>query len=218
MTVLEEPARAILDRWREAAARGDVDAVLSEAAALLGSAADDPERVRIATGAGGEPSGLAVRLARLAAIDADRPRSIQAVVDQLVTADSIGVVSAGPLTTDVLDRLFRVADELAPVITDRASIARGLAEFGIHPVLEDPAAADRLLVPAVAIHGSRVWSSRPILDAANRATTGDPTAVVVHARPLAHLDDAARRAFRPRPWVDEAADERWSQPYRPPAA
>lgn len=217
MTTLDEPIGALIERWRDATVLGDVDGVLAEAGALVTAAANDPELVRVATGVVGDPSGLAGRLAHLAAIEADRGRAVHLVVERLVSADSIGVVSAGPLTTDVLDHLFRTADELAPIITDRASVARGLAEFGVHPVFEDPAAADRLLVPAVAVHGSRIWSSRVILDAADRATAGDPTAVLVHARPLAHLDDAARRAFRPEPWVDEAADDRWSQPYRPPA-
>jgi hypothetical protein len=217
MTVLTEPVGEILARWREAVALGDADAVLAEAATMTVSAADDPERVRIATGARAEGASLAARLAHLAAIESDRGRAVRLVAEQLATADSIGVVSAGPLTTDILDHLFRTAEDLAPVITDRPSVARGLAELGIHPVHEDPAAADRLLIPAVAVHGSRVWSSRSILETADRATGADPTAVLVHARPLAHLDDEARRAFRPEPWVDEAADDRWSQPYRPPA-
>lgn len=212
MNGLAETAPTILERWRSSGEQQVVD----EASELLTTRASDPEIVRVATYLVRSGSGsVDERVRYLIRVEAGHSESVQAIARRLASAQSVGVVSDGPLTTEVIHRLRRLTDDLIPFVTDRASVARSLGEVGIHPIQDDPASADRLLVPAVAIHGQRVWSSSSILAAARRATEADPTAVLVHARPLAHLDDAARHAFRPDSWVDEAADERWSVPYRP---
>lgn len=212
--MITETPLDILTRWRARLPEPDgLAAIRAEANDLLTTAADDPEVVTICA-AVREPDDAAAELGRLAAIADDR-RGLRAVVDALIGADSIGVVSDGPLTTDVLIDVVREADGLLPLVTDRPSVARGLATLGMEPMVDDPAAADRLLVPALAVHGRRIWSSASVLAVADRATRADPTAVVVHARPLAHLKTAARRLFRPPPWAADAADERWSFPGRP---
>jgi hypothetical protein len=212
--MITEPLPDLLARWRDAVRSGGLDAVRVEADSILARQASDPEIVTCCSAVQGDEAEAATRLGHLIAA-ADDARAVLAVADQLASADSIGVVSHGPLTTEVLGAVLQRTEELLPLVTDRPSVARGLVGLGAHPILDDPAGADRFLLPAVAVHQQRVWSSASILSTANRATRADPTAVVVHSRPLAHLDDRARRAFRPEAWVDEASDERWSVPYRP---
>ncbi len=210
--MLVEPIAERLARWRADLAAGRGDRVAAEAEAVLATIAHDAESVVTALAAG-RPDAATV-LARLAGL-ADDDAGLDAVVERLVSADSIGVLSDGPRTISVLEALARRTDEIVPLVTDRPSVARGLLAVGAHAVVDDPAAADRLLLPAVAVHETRVWSSSRILDAADRATAADATAVLVHVRPLAHLDAEARLRFRPPPWVTDRADERWTVPWRP---
>ncbi len=212
--MIDEPLPDRLGRWRDAVRAGDLAGIRAEADDLLERNASDPELVTACTAVHGEDETIVNRLGHLLALD-DDVRVPLAAADHLASADSIGVLSHGPLTIEVLTAVLQRTDELLPLVTDRPSVARGLVGLGAHPILDDPATADRLLLPAVAIHEHRVWSSAAILEMAARATRLDPTAVVVHARPLAHLDDRARAAFRPEAWVDEAADERWTVPFRP---
>lgn len=212
--MIDEPLPDRLGRWRDAVRSGDLVSVRSEADTLLARFASDPEIVTACTAVQGDDETVANRLGHLLAL-ADDVRVPIAAADHLASADSIGVLSHGPLTIEVLAAVLQRTDALLPLVTDRPSVARGLVGLGAHPILDDPATADRLLLPAVAVHEHRVWSSAAILEMAARATQLDPTAVVVHARPLAHLDERARAAFRPEAWVDEAADERWTVPFRP---
>lgn len=210
----DEPILDVVHRWRRRATT-DEDAVRAAAADLVVRGAANPEVVTVCGAVIDAKVGeVGARLGGLEAL-ADDPTPLEEVVAALAGAGSLGVVSHGPLTTDVLIGLLRMADDLLSVMTDRPSVARSLDGLGIQAIEADPARADRLLLPAVAVHRSRVWSSAPILEVAARATAIDPTAVVVHAKPLAHLDDAARLRFRSPAWATDADDERWSFPFRP---
>lgn len=202
----EDDPAALLARWRN-----DPPAtVRDECADLQVRRPDDPilatitERVDRLNDA-----LLAAGLALLEAAFHD-PTHARAVAGICRDAETLGVVSHGPRTLGVVEQLE--PGEPPILITDRSSVARVLEGMGALVNRGDPASADRLLIPALAVHRHRIWSSGPILALAARALAVDPTGVVVHAHPFAHLSDATRTRFRPPGWCTDHADDRWTIP------
>lgn len=208
MVVGKEPVdpAALLARWRT-----EMPAtVLNECADLRILRADDPVLVTIVERVQSfDDDLLAAGLALLEASFHDASHT-RAVADMLSGAETIGVVSHGPRTVDVIEQ-FRTG-EPPVIITDRHSVARVLEGVGALVNVGDPAHAERLLIPALAVHRRRVWSSGPILATASRALEVDPTAVVVHAHPFAYLTDEGRTRFRPPGWCTDDTDDRWTIP------
>lgn len=109
---------------------------------------------------------------------------------------SLGVMSLGETTLAVLEAARGIGGTSAILFTDRRAIARGLTYLGLMVEVAPPDEADAVLIPAVAILGSRMWTTGRAADLALRAALHDGEVVVV-AHPLVSLSPRNRADFRP---------------------
>ena len=146
----------------------------------------DPQRVA---------AGITAALARLE--DWSWAESLGSRVSSYRTA---GVLSLGLSTLAVLEAAVAAGRGLEEFHTDRRAVAKGLEYLLLPVVTAPPEKSDVLLIPAVAFHGPRVWTTTRAADAVLRAKVHGRQVVSV-AHPLAELSPRNRRAFRPAPYV-----------------
>lgn len=133
--------------------------------------------------------------------------ALQAIIGQLEDArwsmdlayeaarfPSLGVLSLGSGTLAVLQA---VTESASPELrTSSRAFRRGLLEY-VAPVTLVPAeTADCVLLPVVARHNQRLWTTAACGRAARAAVT-DGRAVLPVAHPLSELSPLSRQAFRP---------------------
>lgn len=108
---------------------------------------------------------------------------------------SLGVLSLGTATIQILE--IAVGEERpSKLVSTHPAILRGLGYLPI-PIVDAPAQnADGVLVPAVALFGSRLWTTPRIADVAVRALANGK-AVLPVAHPLRRLSPLNRSEFRP---------------------
>ena len=109
---------------------------------------------------------------------------------------TLGVVSLGETTRAVLEAARDLGATTVSLFTDRRAIAQGLTYLGLMVEVAPPEEARAVLLPAVAVMGSRMWTTVRAADVALRTglVEGD---VVVVAHPLASLSPRNRADFRP---------------------
>jgi hypothetical protein len=106
------------------------------------------------------------------------------------------VVSLGETTLAVLEAARGLGGTSAALFTDRRAIARGLTYLGLMVEVAPPDEAEAVLIPAVAMIGTRMWTTVRAADVVLRASLGEGEVVVV-AHPLAWLSARNRLDFRP---------------------
>ncbi len=109
---------------------------------------------------------------------------------------TLGVMSLGDTTLAVLEAASGLGGSSAVLFTDRRAIAKGLTYLGLTVEVAPPEQAGAVLLPAVAIIGSRLWTTARAADVAIRSSLLDGEVVVV-AHPLASLSPENRADFRP---------------------
>lgn len=116
----------------------------------------------------------------------------------------LGVLSLGASTRTVLRGVTEAASP--ELLTSSRAIRRGLLEF-ITPVTLVPAeTADCLLLPVIARHIGRMWTTGPFARTAHAAmANGKAVLPIIH--PLAELSPLSRQAFRPAPYVTDITFE-----------
>lgn len=112
-------------------------------------------------------------------------------------ASHLGIVSLGLLTRRFLEAVADVSTAVPEVRTHSRAVARGIGYLGLPTSLGEPAEAGTLLVPAVARHGDRVWTT----PRAAHSMRARPQNIVVLCHPAAALSARTRVAYRPDPIV-----------------
>ncbi len=110
--------------------------------------------------------------------------------------ESLGVVSLGSATLAVLEAAATLGGSSAELLTDLRAVARGLGYLRLPVVVAPPEEAEAVLIPAVAVHGERIWTTARASDVALRALARESTVVPI-AHPLASLSPLGRRSYRP---------------------
>lgn len=110
--------------------------------------------------------------------------------------DSVGVLSLGDGTRAVLEAAEAVSGRLSTLLTDQRAVAAGLSYLSFTIVPSPAEEAPLLLLPGVAVHQGRVWTSAFAAKAAERAA-GRGAEIEIVAHPLAHLSKQNRKEFRP---------------------
>lgn len=111
---------------------------------------------------------------------------------------SLGVLSLGSGTLAVVQAVTGAASP--ELRTSSRAFRRGLLEF-VTPVTLVPAeTADCVLLPVVARHNQRLWTTAACGRAARAALT-DGRAVMPVAHPVCELSPLSRQVFRPAPHI-----------------
>ncbi len=111
---------------------------------------------------------------------------------------SFGVVSLGRMTRGFLHAVAELASGVPEIRTHSRAVARGLGYLGFPTILSDPATAETVLVPAVARHRDRVWTTVKAGSAVRNAQRRQSRLLVL-SHPLAVLSSQSRLAYRPEP-------------------
>lgn len=108
----------------------------------------------------------------------------------------LGVSSIGTTTRGVLEHLEPIDGVVPHLIVPSTAVARGLGYLRFTMSIGDPATAGAVLVPTVAHHTNRVWTTEALADLALKAKVRGARVVPV-THPAANLSDAARALYRP---------------------
>lgn len=116
----------------------------------------------------------------------------------------LGVLSLGAGTRMVLRGVTEAASP--ELLTSSRAIRRGLLEFITPVTLVAAETADCLLLPVIARHTGRMWTTGPFARIAHAAlANGKAVLPIIH--PLAELSPLSRQAFRPAPYVTDIVVE-----------
>lgn len=113
-------------------------------------------------------------------------------------ADHLGIVSLGLFTRRFLESVADVASQLPEIRTHSRAVARGIGYLGLPTTLGDPADGNPLVIPAMARHRDRIWTTTRAAEAVRGAQAAG-RAVVVLCHPAATLSQSTRLAYRPDP-------------------
>ena len=116
----------------------------------------------------------------------------------------LGVLSLGAGTRTVLRGVTEAASP--ELLTSSRAIRRGLLEFLTPVTLVAAETADCLLLPVVARHTDRLWTTAPFARIA-LAALANGKAVLPINHPLAELSPLSRQAFRPATYVTDIVVE-----------
>lgn len=169
----------------------------ADAAVAAWSGSPNPQRspVLLALGAAIEAADPIPALATVAGQLTDTSWA-EAIARRLARARHLGVGSIGLTTRVVLEAVESLDRDVPMIVAPTRAIARGLSYLNLPIGIGDLAAADTVLIPGIAQHGSTVWTTPLLADAAVQAgVSGSRRVAAVH--PLGHLDTAATRRFRP---------------------
>ncbi len=117
---------------------------------------------------------------------------------------TLGVLSLGVGTQAVLRATTEAASP--ELRTSSRAIRRGLLEFAAPVALLPAETADCLLLPVIARHATRLWTTNPFARAAHAALV-DGKAVLPIVHPLTELSPLSRESFRPLAFVTDIVIE-----------